>query len=73
MIEAFPDIALLRIQPVDGGWVLTSGHNDLLQIFRSGADAERQARRYAGVLLRCGYTPRLMIEDRGGCVVRVQL
>jgi hypothetical protein len=73
MIAAFPDITLLRIEPVNGGWVLISGHNDLLQIFRSGADAERQARLYAGVLVSCGYTPRLMIEDRGGRIVRVSL
>ncbi|MBO9560278.1 MAG: hypothetical protein J7515_17040 [Caulobacter sp.] len=65
MIAPFPEVAFLRIEPLNGGWVLLCGENDLVQIFRSGAEAERCARRYAASLARCGYAPRLTIRDRG--------
>lgn len=73
MIKAFPEVVSLRIEPLDGGWLLICARNDLAQIYRSGAEAERQARRYAGVMSRCGYAPRLVIHDRGGRALRVRL
>jgi len=73
MISAFPVVITLRIEPLDGGWVLLCAPNELAQIFRSGAEAERQARRQARTLARCGFAPRLAIQDRGGRVTRARL
>jgi hypothetical protein len=73
MIAVFPNVTMLRIEPLDGGWALICGYNDLIQIFRSGAVAERQARRYAKALTRCGFAPRLAIQDRAGHVISARL
>lgn len=73
MIAPFPTVAQLRIEPLNGGWVLLCAHNGLAQIFRSGAEAERQARRHARALARCGFAPRLTILDRAGRLNRARL
>ncbi|WP_297507817.1 hypothetical protein [uncultured Caulobacter sp.] len=73
MISAFPVVTVLRIEPLDGCWVLLCRQNALAQIFRSGAEAERQARRQARTLARCGFAPRLTIVDRAGQVTQVRL
>lgn len=73
MISTFPVVVSLRIEPLEGGWVLLCAQNELAQIFRSGAEAERQARRHARALARCGYAPRLAIHDRAGRVMRARL
>ena len=73
MISAFPVVAFLRIEPLDGGWVLYCAQNDLVQIFFSSAEAERHARRQANALQHCGFAPRLAVQDKTGGVSRVKL
>lgn len=66
MIATFPVTVFLRIEPLPDGWVLHCAWNDLAQVFRSGAEAERHARRLGRVLLAAGLRPRLIIVDRTG-------
>lgn len=73
VISSFPAVVLLRIEPLAGGWILLCANNGLALIFRSGAEAERQARKLAMVLARCGFAPRLTIIDRAGRLNRVRL
>lgn len=73
IVSAFPVVTLLRIEPLQGGWVLLCTQNNLAQIYRSGAEAERQARHHAKVLALCGFAPRLAIIDRAGRFNRVRL
>lgn len=73
MLSTFPVVAFLRIEPLDGGWVLLCAHNELAQIFHSRAEVERQARRQARALARCGFAPRLAIRDRTGALVPARL
>lgn len=73
MVEPFPEVVLMRIEPLPGGWMLLCGDNALMQVYRSGAEAERQARSHARTLARCGYAPRLVIQDRTGRAVRARL
>jgi len=73
MIAPFPEVAFLRIEPLGEGWLLMCGDNELVQVFRSGAEAERYARRYAASLARCGYAPRLVILDRSGAATKAVL
>ena len=72
-VSTFPAMSLLRIEPLNDGWVLFCDRNALAQIFRSGAEAERQARRQATVLASCGFVPRLAVVDRAGNLTRVRL
>lgn len=60
----------LRIKPLDGGWLLFSC-NALAQVFRSGAEAERHARRLSRALAKGGFRPCLSIVDRAGRTMQV--
>lgn len=59
----------IEVGPAEGGWRLRCPVSDLVLVFLSGAEAERQARQLARVLACQGETVQVLIRDRRNMVV----
>jgi hypothetical protein len=59
----------ISVTPGQIGWIVTCDANDLLQVFRSGGEAERKARQMAAILARGGHAVRVVVHDVRGTVI----